>query len=276
MKNDSEAPLFSIIVVCLNSGQKLFDTLDSILGQNFKNFEIIVKDGLSLDGSPERLEEHYTDGRIRFCAKEDQGIYDAMNQAIELAQGEYYLFLNTGDNFYDENVLGKTAEALEKGADIIYGNLYNKSLHSVIYSAPEINDFTCYRNVPCHQTCFYRKSLFETRAYKTKYTVRADYEHFLWCFYERKAVIRYTPLVITAYEGGGYSETKENLKCSARQHREIVLRYMGRKKADRYRLVMLLTLAPLRSAIAGNRHLSAAYNSIKTVLYKMRTGKSQK
>lgn len=266
---------FSIIVVCLNSGQRLFDTVESILGQHYINYEVIIKDGESSDGSIEELQKRYKDGRIRVVRQRDSGIYDAMNQAVKLARGEYYLFLNTGDSFCGEDVLDNiTAEinkrrAENKKVDIIYGNLYHKALDTVIYSAPEINDFTCYRNVPCHQTCFYHKSMFEMRGYNTKYSVRADYEHFLWCFYERKAGIYYVPVVIAGYEGGGYSETGENKKRSAVQHREIVVRYMGRKKAGKYRLIMILTLAPLRSAIAGNRHLSAAYNGIKTAIYKI-------
>ena len=266
---------FSIIVVCLNPGVKLNETLDSILTQSYQDYEIIVKDGGSSDGSVEELQEAFHDERMHIHIRKDNGIYDAMNQAVQLAQGEYNLFLNAGDSFYDETVLDKITEEIEriknenKKADVIYGNLYHKALDTIIYAAPEINDFTCYRNVPCHQTCFYHRSMFETRGYKPEYNVRADYEHFLWCFYEKKAKIWYVPVIVASYEGGGYSETKENKKRSARQHREIVVRYMGRKKADKYRWIMLLTLAPLRSAIADNKYLSGIYNGLKTAIYKV-------
>ena len=266
---------YSIIVVCLNAGERLYDTIESILQQKYTNYEIIVKDGGSSDGSVEELQEAFHDERMHIHIRKDNGIYDAMNQAVQLAQGEYDLFLNAGDSFYDETVLDKITEEIEriknenKKADVIYGNLYHKALDTIIYAAPEINDFTCYRNVPCHQTCFYHRSMFETRGYKPEYNVRADYEHFLWCFYEKKAKIWYVPVIVASYEGGGYSETKENKKRSARQHREIVVRYMGRKKADKYRWIMLLTLAPLRSAIADNKYLSGIYNGLKTAIYKV-------
>ncbi len=274
-------PMYSIIVVCLNAGQRLCDTVGSVLGQRYANFEVVVKDGGSSDGSVEMLAETWQDARLRVYAEKDSGIYDAMNQAVKLAGGAYFLFLNAGDSFYDENVLDRITDELhrlERGgrrADILYGNMYHKALDAVICASPEINDFTCYRNVPCHQTCFYRRTLFESRGYRTEYTVRADYEHFLWCYYDRKAAISYVPVVVASYEGGGYSETKENRKRSRQQHREIVLRYMGRKKADRYRLIMLLTLAPLRSAVADNRYLSGAYNGMKTALYKLRNGRAE-
>lgn len=227
---------FSIIIVCLNSGQRLYDTIDSILEQTYPNYEVIIKDGGSKDGSVKALAERYTDARLHVYTKKDSGIYDAMNQAVALANGTYFLFLNTGDNFYDAKVLEKITAEIKKlqkegrQADIVYGNLYHKEQETVIYASPEINDFTCYRNVPCHQTCFYHRTMFDMRAYRPEYTVRADYEHFLWCFYERKAEILYVPVVVASYEGGGYSETRENRKHSARQHREIVVHYLGKKK----------------------------------------------
>ena len=266
--------MYSVIVVCLNAGQRLRETVDSILRQSYNNFEVIVKDGGSSDGSVEMLQGIGLDERVHIYTKKDNGIYDAMNQAVKLAKGAYFLFLNTGDTFYDEEVLNKITHEMNKleknnkKAEIIYGNMYHKALDTIIYASPEIHDFTCYRNVPCHQTCFYHRSLFESRGYRTEYNVRADYEHFLWCYYERRAEIVYVPVVVASYEGGGYSETKENRKRSKRQHREIVVRYMGRKKADKYRLIMLLTLAPLRSAIADSKYLSVVYNGMKTMLYK--------
>jgi len=270
MKN-SDNPLFSVIIVCLNAGERLKATVESVLCQRFETYEIIIKDGGSTDGSVDGLLECVRDNRLHIECKSDSGIYDAMNQAVALAGGDYVIFMNAGDCFYEETVLGEIADVIlsrNKKPDILYGNLYQKALATVVYSAPEINDFTCFRNVPCHQTCFYSRRLFAERAYKPEYNVRADYEHFLWCFYEKKADIVYVPIIVSLYEGGGYSETKENKKRSKRQHREITQRYMGKKKAGKYRLIMLMTLAPLRSAIADNKYLSVFYNKIKTFFYK--------
>ena len=266
---------YSIIVACLNSGQRLFDTLDSIVAQQYKNYEIVIKDGGSTDGSIQKIAEQYAEyqDKIRLFDEKDTGIYDAMNQAITHANGEYLLFLNTGDLFYDDSVLLEVSKKIAgKGEKpgIVYGNLYHRALETIIYASPVMNDFTCYRNVPCHQTCFYHKDLFAKRAYDTKYNVRADYEHFLWCFYEEKALISYVPVVVASYEGGGYSETPKARKQSAEQHKEITMKYMGKAKVCKFRLVMLLTLAPLRSKIAENDKLSKLYNKIKTGIYKLK------
>ena len=261
--------------MCLNAGERLKDTINSILGQSYNNYEIIVKDGGSNDGSVEYLRNNIDDGRLKIYDKKDKSIYDAMNQAIELAKGEYLLFLNAGDSFYDKEVLKNITQGISdkekesgKLPDIAYGNMYHKALETIIYPSPEINDFACYRNVPCHQTCFYHKTMFEDRGYDIEYNVRADYEHFLWCFYEKKAQMIYLPVMTAVYEGGGYSETKENRKLSAIQHKEITQKYMGKAKANKYRMLLLLTLAPLRSMLADSKYFSVFYNGIKSFIYK--------
>ena len=178
---------------------------------------------------------------------------------------------NQGDSVKEKIAkILKDKKAQNKLPDIVYGNMYHKALDNVIYAAPKVNDFTCYRNVPCHQTCFYHREMFAERGYEPKYNVRADYEHFLWCFYEKKAKICYLPVMTAAYEGGGYSETKEHRKQSAKQHREITEHYMGKGTVLKFRLIMLMTLAPLRSVMAENKYFSTVYNGLKTLIYKSR------
>lgn len=169
---------FSIVVVSLNPGDKLFSTLQSILDQDYGNFEIIIKDGGSTDGSVQRLFGEGTerkipaDSRIRFFQEPDSGIYDGMNQAVQKVQGRYVLFLNCGDRFFDRSVLSDAASFMEKQEStevgrgrsyIFYGDQFNQQQNSPVHSAPVMNDFTCYRNVPCHQVCFYDAQLFAQR-----------------------------------------------------------------------------------------------------------------
>ena len=100
---------FSIIVVTLNAGEKLKETVQSVLAQQFTDYEIVVKDGGSTDGSVEKLPQ---DARLMVYVRKDKGIYDAMNQAVEFAKGQYVLFLNCGDFFYDQTVLTRADAAL--------------------------------------------------------------------------------------------------------------------------------------------------------------------
>ena len=128
---------FSIIVVCLNPGTKLNQTLDSILAQNCPDFEVIVKDGGSRDGS---IESMRTDGRIHLYQEPDHSIYEAMNQAVSHVTGDYILFLNCGDLFYDKEVLAHTAQFMEqhpmKLQGIYYGDTYSAKTDEDIIPAP--------------------------------------------------------------------------------------------------------------------------------------------
>jgi len=274
---------FSIVVVSLNSGIRIKETLQSILKQTYTDYEVIIKDGGSTDGSLDFLvEENLLDEYPQICLvrEKDKSIYDGMNQALTYANGRYVQFLNCGDLFYEENVLQRVADYIEKDKTkendvvtggmipvIYYGNQYNLIQKSVVTSAPQMNDFACYRNVPCHQVCFYDKRLFEKRAYLTQYTVRADYEHFLYCVYEENAKTQAMPIVICSYEGGGYSETTENRKKSAAQHKEITSKYLG-KKVLKYRIIMFLSLVGLRTKIAESPVLSRPYNAVKSLIYR--------
>ena len=273
---------FSIVVVSLNPGDKLFSTLQSILDQDYGNFEIIIKDGGSTDGSVQRLFGEGTerkipaDSRIRFFQEPDSGIYDGMNQAVQKVQGQYVLFLNCGDRFFNRSVLSDAASFIEKQEStevvrgrsyIFYGDQFNQQQNSPVHSAPVMNDFTCYRNVPCHQVCFYDAQLFAQRGYDTDYRVRADYEHFLYCIYDKNARAVYMPVTVAFYEGGGFSETKENRKRSALEHKVITRYYQGLGKSTWFAFLMLVSLAPLRTWIAENPALAGVYNKVKSAVY---------
>lgn len=258
---------FSIIVVCYNAGSKLQKTIDSIRGQTEKDYEIILKDGFSTDGSVEALT---LGADIKVFRGKDTGIYDAMNQAVVHAVGRYLFFLNCGDYFQDETVLARVRQEIEKRdrkPRIIYGNILERSTGAYVMSNPQIDDFACYRNVPCHQACFYDRRLLKKRGFRICYKVRADYEHFLWCYYRARASMVYMPVTVVSYEGGGFSETKENRRRSAAEHAHIVGRYMSKEQIFRYRLILLLTLAPLRTYLASNKVTAGIYQELKRRIY---------
>lgn len=258
---------FSILVVCLNAGEKLHKTIDSILCQTCDDYEIVVKDGGSTDGSIEGLP---ADHNIRVIKEKDSGIYDAMNQAAAHAEGEFVYYLNCGDYFADETVLAALKEYMEKHpeGDIYYGNIYDRLTNSTVSSNPQIDAFACYRNVPCHQACFYRKTLVTEHPFNIKYRVRADYEQFLWCFFKAQAKCLFTDIQVASYEGGGFSETAQNRKKSAAEHKEITAAYMTKGQLFKFKAIMLLTLAPLRTWMSHSPVFGKVYNLLKKCLYR--------
>lgn len=282
---------FSIIVVCLNPGGKLESTMDSILEQTCRDFEVIIKDGGSTDGSvepwmqcaeaddsvePENRSWESNGAKVRFFQEQDKGIYDAMNQAVSHADGDFVLFMNCGDRFADERVLERTAERIAEqetaGADmdklVLYGDTLSEKNSVTIVSASKITGFTCYRNIPCHQSCFYSAALCREKPYDLQYRIRADYDHFLWCFYRAGAHFEHMGFPVASYEGGGYSESRENRSRDKQEHRQITGIYMGKGELLWYRALMACTLAPLRRALAESRAFSGAYHWMKSIVYR--------
>ncbi len=287
---------FSIITASYNPGEKIIQTMKSIQDQTFDDYEVIIKDGGSRDGSIEemmnvpRIKAAVEAGKVQVHVQEDKSVYDGMNQALSLCKGDYLLFLNCGDFFHDDQVLEHVAKWIKEDLSkqnvedkagqikvdqisrndiptIYYGNTFCSRTGAMVHSAPSITGFTCYRNIPCHQSCFYDRRLFEEKQYDTSLKVRADYDHFLWCFYVKKASFRYMDVIISDYEGGGISEVKENQKLDQEEHKLVTKRYMSAAELLKYKTIMLLTLAPLRRKLAEDSALSSLYHRLKNMIY---------
>jgi glycosyltransferase involved in cell wall biosynthesis len=268
---ENKQPFLSIIVVCLNPGDKLRLTLDSILLQTFTDYEIIIKDGLSVDGSLDTFLERSKHQNIYVFREKDSGIYDAMNQAVQEAAGRFVYFLNCGDTLFDGQVLEKVKENITKDSAtyrIFYGNVLEALTGQEVSSNPQINRFACYRNLPCHQSCFYQRELLTEHPFEIKYQIRADQEHFMWCVLDKGVKSKFIPVLVANYEGAGFSEAKENPRASLNEHKEITRKYMPKAEIFRYRLIMLVTLAPLRTALSRSRHFAAVYHRIKKRWYR--------
>ncbi len=112
----------SIITVNFNNATGLQKTFDSVFEQTFKDFEYIIVDGGSTDGSEEIIERN-RDKINYWVSEKDKGVYHAMNKGMAKASGDYLLFLNSGDHFKDENILLEVMPELD-GTGIVYGNIF--------------------------------------------------------------------------------------------------------------------------------------------------------
>lgn len=278
---------FSVVTVALNPGNKLQKTLDSVFCQTCTDYEVIIKDGGSTDGSMDRWREAVPDtedttgkknvygtgaaSRVRLIEEPDRGIYDAMNQAVRQTEGDFILFLNCGDTLAEKSVLEQVAERIDGAGEqpplVLYGDTVSAATGATIASPPKITGFTCYRNIPCHQSCFYSRELCREKPYDLQYKIRADYDHFLWCRYKAAAKFLYLNFPVSVYEGGGYSESRENEERDRREHKLITGEYMSGAELFCYRGAMALTLAPLRRKIAGSRLSAGLYQRMKKLLY---------
>ncbi len=293
-----KAPFFTIIVVSYNAGDKLFSTLESIREQTFSDYRVLIKDGMSTDGSMDKLKARYEPGTLeeargkRFALYEgcDNGIYHAMNIAVghlgeanqTSEEPSYVYFLNCGDLFSSPEVLRSVHDFIvdrndKKGTtipSIYYGDIFDASTGSRVASNPTIDDYACYRNVPSHQACFYDMRLMLGNPFNLRYKVRADYEQFLRCFYRDRADAVYMPFTVADYEGGGYSD--QNKKISEDERREIIAMYLDPAKVRKYDLLRVVTLSGVRTFLSSNKVTAGAYNSLKNAVYTAKNRKNHK
>lgn len=266
---------FTIITVCLNPGETLKDTLESIEKQTYSNYEVIIKDGGSKDGSLKFVPD---DERFRTVCEADKGIYDAMNEAIAYGTGDVLIFMNCGDAFNNEKVLEETSKKIEEwlqnhgSADlksekaIFYGDAFNDLSETVVKAPSVITEKVCYNGIPCHQAIFYTKAVFDEKLYDCQYKIRGDYDHFLYFFFKGNAEFIYLDLVVCDYEGGGFSESRKNKKRNNEEHRIICAKYISIGHRALYRGRLILTLQPLRAAIAKSKRFGAAYERLRRTL----------
>ena len=137
----------SIITVNFNNKKGLIQTIETVVNQECKDFEWIIVDGGSTDGSVEVIQDHIK--HVDFWVSElDQGVYDAMNKGIKVATGDYILFLNSGDYFYT-NEATKIINSLESNTDFIiydYIKKYQKNEVSHGPQGPWAQNHTNYQN----------------------------------------------------------------------------------------------------------------------------------
>ena len=201
---------FSVITVCLNAGQALLDTVASTLNQTYGDFEIIVKDGGSQDGSIEKLPQ---DDRIRLVTRQDTGIYDAMNQGIEEAKGDYLIFMNCGDYFYSPDTLCAIADGIgESREPVYYGKCFDRMTGQVRAYPRHLTRMTCYRTMICHQATIYRADVLKQRPYDLSYRILADREMLWYLVCEKKVEPKYLDTVIADYQGGGESADQKHIQ----------------------------------------------------------------
>jgi len=201
---------FTIITVCYNIVSTIKRTCESIINQTFQDFEWIVVDGGSTDGTVDILKE-YT-ARINILISEpDKGIYNAMNKGIKLATGEYINFMNGGDEFYEKRTLEKVYNKGLK-ADIIYGDEQRiNGDKTYIHKNWEqlTKDILYYRHGISHQSTFTRTIILQKYNFDENYIISADFDFFVKMFNKRYKFSKIPIIVNNFYIGGISSQNKE-------------------------------------------------------------------
>ena len=199
---------YSIITVNYNNKEGLRKTIESVIHQTFRDFEFLVIDGGSTDGSVDVLKEY--DSQINFWVSEpDGGIYQGMNKGIVKATGEYLNFMNSGDCFYSSDILEKISN-YQSDADFIVGKdyHYNDVIHRghVSIQPPRTTMIHFFVATLDHQSSFIKREMFTNSLYDESRRLVSD-----WIFFTEKIVkegkqVQFIPDIICRREEGGLSE----------------------------------------------------------------------
>lgn len=214
--------LFSIVTVCYNSENTIVKTLESILHQNYKNYEYIIIDGGSSDGTVEIIKDYEPlfKGRLKWVSERDNGIYDAFNKGIKKSTGAYIWIVNS-DDWIEPNALMELESIALKGLDSAsilcarfnYWKSNQIDFVSKLRSPESLNN--AFKNLwmgISHPACVYSRKVYEIFGkYDDRYFIAGDLDHFLMC-YKNNVNFVLIDTIITNMSFGGISTKLQLIK----------------------------------------------------------------
>tara|TARA_Y100000389_G_scaffold120331_1_gene117596 strand:- start:13522 stop:14328 length:807 start_codon:yes stop_codon:yes gene_type:complete len=196
--------IISIIIVSLNTKAEFLKTLNSIKNQKFNNYEVIVIDGDSTDGTVKEIVNNKK-FITKYIIGKDKGIYDAMNKGIKLASGDWIMFLNSGDIFFNNFVLQKLNINSLKNKEVVFGDTVvdNKDIKYLVNS--KMFDTKTIIMPFCHQSCLVKGDILKKNNFSLKYKYSSDFNFFFNC-YLKNIKFYQTDIIISIVNSGGLSD----------------------------------------------------------------------
>ncbi len=225
--SNASTPMLSIVTVVYNSEQYLERTILSILNQTFKDVEHIILDGNSKDKTLDIIQK-FNDQIAYWKSEPDKGIYDAMNKAQNFATGKYIMFLNSGDEFCDNNVLENIFK-INTTSDVYYGDTLitdeqgNPLRNRRLRPPQKLNwkDFR-YGMLICHQSIIVKREL--SKQYNIEYKIAADIDWAIRSIRDAKAITN-THINISKFMEGGMSS--QHHQRGLQERFEILTKHYG-------------------------------------------------
>ena len=217
----------SIATITLNSEKTLRDTIASVERQTYRDFEYIIVDGGSTDKTLSIVKENK--GRVaNWISESDEGIYDAMNKAVQMASGDVIGLLNSDDVYASDDVLSQVMQVFEEKSDVdmVYGDLIYVASNDLnreirLWKTKAFDrEFFPGGLVPPHPTLFVRKKVYEKHLFLKHFQYAADYEFMLRTLHKEGFKSHYLPVVMVRMRIGG--QTSKSLKDVVKGNLEIM------------------------------------------------------
>lgn len=250
--DEPSRPKITVVTVTYNAEQTLERTLQSVASQTYPHVEHLIVDGLSSDGTLSLIQEYAEDNsvcdtphEIQFIREPDSGLYDAMNKAIDNANGDYLVFLNAGDKFHSDDTLERIVENVSS----VHGNEFDEETWPVVLygetdivndngeflrhrrlQAPEVLTWRSFISgmLVCHQSFYVRTDMARRFHYNMRYRFSGDFD---WCIRimkdaQQQGLSLYnTRMVLTDYLSEGM--TTRNHRKSLLERFRIMCRHYG-------------------------------------------------
>lgn len=240
-------PLVSIITVCYNSEKYIQDTIESVLKETYDNIEYIIVDGNSTDQTINIIKDYEPKfkGKMNWISENDEGIYDAMNKGLSISNGEYILFLNSGDYFLDKNIITHMVSISKKyDLDFLYGDvdLGNGNIRkgNVRSEIDLIFRTICHQSIFAHRNCFFKNN------FDISYKWLADYKWVINSFKDPTLNKKYIHKVISYFDPSnatGHDTYTLNMERLEERHAIGMESFRGLKniifKLNNYRLYLM-------------------------------------
>lgn len=208
-----EKKLISVITVCLNAEKEIGFTIDSVLKQDYTNYEYLIKDGGSDDSTIEIAEKYinrFSEKNIpfRIISEKDEGLYDAMNQSAQYAKGEWIIYINAGDELFDNKVLSLLSSEISDQYDILYGDaVLTENEKYKLLKAGCLERFK-YTNPICHQASLTRTDIIRKNLFDKRYFIASDFDLFLRLYLLNDKRFKKPDIVFCVYRLGGVSNSR--------------------------------------------------------------------
>ncbi|WP_308765558.1 glycosyltransferase family 2 protein [uncultured Bacteroides sp.] len=233
-------PKISVITVCYNASTTIQETIESVLGQDYSDYEYIIIDGKSSDNTLEVINT-YKSNAIKLISEPDSGVYDAMNKGLKIASGDWIYYLNAGDVLCSDSIFTKVSFYFKNDIDVIYGNIILKYKNKSTLAKPLSLDYFPIQFPIFHPGTFVRSGVIKGYGFDLSYKIAADYNLF-YKLYQDLRTFYYIDLNIAIFEAetGLSSSNRVDLfvECQRINKRDTFFMFVLKKNVLRFYLLM--------------------------------------